>query len=80
MDLQLLKGTYTKQEAMTLLAKLIDIKIKFQEEKIKNADHEEDIKMREARIKELQKNLYEARIYIERLNTKELPLTGQINL
>ena len=80
MDLQLLKGTYTKQEALGLLAKLIDVKIKFQEEKIKNTDNEEDVKMRETRIKELQKNLYEARVYIERLNVSELPLTGQIHL
>ncbi len=80
MDLQLLKGTYSKAEALGLLTKLIDVKIKFHEEKIKNTDSIEDIKMRETRIKELQKNLYEARIFIERLSEKDIALTGKIQL
>lgn len=79
MNLQLLKGTYSKQESLNLLTKLIDVKIKFQEDKINSSDNEEDIKMRETRIKELQKNLYEARIYIEKMDS-DISLHSEINL
>ena len=37
------------------------------EDKIRFTDNEEDIKMREGRIKQLQKDFFEARMYIERL-------------
>lgn len=79
MNLQLLKGNYSKQDSMNLLTKLFDIKIKFQEDKIKSSDNEEDIKMRENRIKELQKNLYEARLYIEK-QSSTISINSEINL
>lgn len=41
------------------------VKIKFQEGKIERTPSEEDVKMRENRIKSLQKDLYEARQFIE---------------
>jgi hypothetical protein len=65
MKVQLLRGRFTKDEALNILTKMVDVKIKFQEEKIKTSDNEEDIKMRESRIKELQKDLFKARFYIE---------------
>jgi hypothetical protein len=40
---------------------MIQIKIKYHENKINNLSNEEDIKIRENKIKELQKELYELR-------------------
>lgn len=54
MQLQLLKGTFSKTEAIALISQLVEAKIKFHEQKIENDSSEEQIKMRESRIKELQ--------------------------
>jgi len=69
MKIQLIHGTFEAQEALELLSKLVHSKIKFHESKITNVCSEEDIKMRESKIKLLQKDLYEARIYI---STKQI--------
>lgn len=65
MKINIIKGQFKTSEALSIITKMIDVKIKFQEEKIKNSDNEEDIKMRENRIKSLQKELYESRKFIE---------------
>lgn len=65
MKIHLIQGTFTSKDAITIITKMIDVKIKFQEEKIKHSDNEEDVKMRETRIKNLQKELYESRKLIE---------------
>ena len=65
MILSLIKGNFTNKEAIELITELIHVKIKFHENKIKLADQEEDIKMREKRIKQLQKELYEVKNYID---------------
>lgn len=65
MKIHLIKGQFTGKDALSIITKMIDVKIKFQEEKIKNSDNEEDVKMRETRIKSLQKELYESRKLIE---------------
>ena len=67
MDIQLLEGEFNSNEALELIVKMIDIKIKFHESKICNSHQEEDIKSRENKIKKLQKSLYEIRVF---LNTK----------
>ena len=54
MNLQLLKGTYTKAEALDIVSQFVQVKIKFHENKIEKSHQEEDVKMREARIKQLQ--------------------------
>lgn len=61
MELQLIKGSFTQTEAIELISQMINVKIKFHEHKIENSHNEEDIKMREQRIKQLQKDLSEAR-------------------
>lgn len=61
MRLKLVKGRFDKDDAVELLTQLIQVKIKFHENKIQNSQHEEDIKMREQRIKQLQKDFDEAR-------------------
>jgi hypothetical protein len=79
MILSLIKGNFTSKEAMELITELIHVKIKFHENKIKLADQEEDIKMREKRIKQLQKELYEVKNYIGR-KKESISLFSEINL
>jgi cob(I)alamin adenosyltransferase len=59
MKLQLLDGTFSQAEALEILTQLVHVKIKFLENKIEKSHHEEDIKMRESRIKQLQKEFYD---------------------
>lgn len=61
MHLQLIKGNFTSSEAIDLLTQLVHVKIRFHESKIENNQNEEDIKMRERRIKQLQQEFYEAK-------------------
>ncbi len=61
MNIQLIEGEYNPKDAMELITKMIDIKIKYHENKISNIENEEDIKAREAKIKKLQNELYELR-------------------
>ena len=79
MKIHLIQGQFTGKDAITLITKMIDVKIKFQEEKIKNSDNEEDVKMRETRIKNLQKELYESRKLIES-NGDSVSIECEINL
>ncbi|MDO9001202.1 MAG: hypothetical protein Q7W45_15670 [Bacteroidota bacterium] len=79
MKIHLIKGQFTSKDAITIITKMIDVKIKFQEEKIKSSDNEEDIKMRENRIKTLQKELYESRKLIE-LKGDTVSIESEVNL
>nr|MBC7611965.1 hypothetical protein [Pseudopedobacter sp.] len=73
MNIQLLQGHFSKKDAIDLITKLITVKIRFHEDKMPSSHSEEDIKMREKRIKQLQKELYDARIKIE-------SMTDNVNL
>lgn len=70
MKIQLIKGTFDAKEATDIITQMIHVKIKFHESKISNLSNEEDIKFREGRIKQLQKELYEAVKYFK--ETKNL--------
>jgi hypothetical protein len=65
MNIPLIQGQFNAKDATDLITQLIHVKIKFHEGKINHASSEEDIKMREQRIKQLQKDLYEARLFLE---------------
>ena len=65
MKIQLINGQFSKADALSIITKMIDVKIKFQEQKIQQDASEEEVKNRERKIKFLQKELYEARIFIE---------------
>jgi hypothetical protein len=65
MKIQLLKGSFEAKDAVNLLTQMIHVKIKYHEGKINNLSNEEDIKFREGRIKQLQKDLYDAVNYIK---------------
>lgn len=59
--LPLIRGTFSKEDALDLITHLIHVKIRFHEDRIRDTSSEEDIKMRESRIKELQRYLFETR-------------------
>ena len=65
MNIQLIQGNFSAKDAIDIITQMIHIKIKFHESKISSNSNEEDIKMREKKIKQLQKDLFEARKYIE---------------
>ncbi|MBX9784472.1 MAG: hypothetical protein K2X48_14380 [Chitinophagaceae bacterium] len=61
MNITLIDGHFTAKEALDIITQIIHVKIKFHESKIAHLDNEEDIKMREKRVKQLQKDLYDLR-------------------
>lgn len=65
MNIHLIKGSFSAADATELITQLIQVKIKFHENKISNTHSEEDIKMGERRIKQLQQDLYAARNFIK---------------
>ncbi len=76
MNIQLLKGEFNREETLDLVTHLVHVKIRFHEEKIQQAENEEDIKMREARIKELQRSLYEVRTALRKKGPKLSVMSG----
>lgn len=64
MDIQLIEGEFSNNEAVALILKMIEVKIKFHESKICKSDQEEDIKSRENKIKKLQKSLDNIRSFL----------------
>jgi rubrerythrin len=59
MNIRLIKGSHTTAEAIDLATQFIQVKIKFNENKIDQSANEEDIKMRENHIKQLLDQLHE---------------------
>lgn len=65
MNISLLKGSFSSKEIENIITELIQVKIKFHEEKLKNSDEEETVKMRENRIIKLQNDLNELRQFLK---------------
>ena len=65
MNIKLIEGQFNKKEALDLITQMIHIKIKFHENKINNNSNEEDVKYRETKIKNLQKELFELKYYLD---------------
>lgn len=65
MKIALLKGHFSPQETIDMLSQMLNIKIAFHENKISHSDQEEDIKMREKRIRELQNELTELKVFVK---------------
>jgi len=61
MNIQLMEGAFNANEAIELIAQMIHIKIKYNENQINSQSNEEDIKTREAKIKRLQQELSDLR-------------------
>ena len=79
MNIQLLEGQFNKKDALDLITQMIAVKIEFHENKIQQASNEEDIKMRESRIKALQNNLKDLRAELESLESM-VSLNSQIKI
>jgi hypothetical protein len=65
MKVKLIKGLFSPSDANDIITYMILVKIKFHENRINLTTSEEDIKVYERRIKELQKDLFFIRRYIE---------------
>lgn len=55
MQVKLADGVFYSGDAATIIRGMIEVKIKFHEDKISRLSNMEEIKMREQRIKELQR-------------------------
>jgi len=65
MNKHLLHGNFLAKDALGIIEQMISIKIKYHESKIGNNNNEEDIKNREAKIKQLQNDWSDIREFIE---------------
>lgn len=79
MKLELINGDFNQAETIDLITQMYQVKIKFHEDKVKNSHNEEDIKMRERKIKLLQNNLADARVHIKN-GDKSFHIHSDINL
>ncbi|HCT24045.1 MAG TPA: hypothetical protein DIW54_12250 [Chitinophagaceae bacterium] len=61
MQIQLIDGVFSRQDATALLAEMTAVKIRFHEGKISHSANAEDIKMREQKIRQLQNQLADIR-------------------
>ncbi len=79
MRIQLLKGSFEPKDLEKIITELIQVKIKYHEEKIKLDGDEESMKMRENRIIKLQNELVEVRNYISQ-QTSSIMVDSEISL
>ena len=68
MNIQLIKGNFNAKDALGIITQFIQVKIKFHESKILENSTEEDTKMRESRIKQLQNDLHEIKTQLTSIN------------
>jgi len=78
MTIQLIKGEFQVDDAIELITKMVQIKIKYHERKIHSQMNEEDIKSREGKIKNLQRELFEMKEYIKQAGDK-IAIISHIN-
>lgn len=79
MKVQLIQGEFNSKDALELITQMIQIKIKYHENKITSNSPEEDIKFREIKIQKLQRELFELRENINSHN-QSLKIDGVIEL
>lgn len=79
MNIQLLNGHFSSSEAIDLLAQFVQVKVRFHENKIEKSQNEEDIKMREKRIKQLQQVFFETKQQLLKQPTTGLNAEIKIN-
>lgn len=64
METTLIDGEFSSSDALQVITRLFEVKIRYHEEQIGRSAQEEDIKMRERKIRQLQQNLADIRDYI----------------
>lgn len=81
MEIQLINGRFTIQEAEQLLSAIVKVKIAFHEEKIRTVYvNEEDIKHSEKRIKQLQEALRNAIVKLKEKKQDHTNINAYIEL
>jgi hypothetical protein len=75
--LQLIQGSFEKEEALDLITELVQVKIRYHENKIGHSENEEDIERREGRIRQLQMDLAKLR---EEFNQQSNRIAIQSNI
>lgn len=80
MNIELINGTYPPNEGLDLILKMIDVKIRYHEQKIDLLDNEEDMKMREQRIKQLQNEATRIRAQFKTSPKSPLKMSASIQL
>ena len=70
MNIQLIQGEFSPSDALDIITQMIHIKIKYHENKINRDSDEADIKSRENKIKNLQKELFDVRNFISSKNER----------
>lgn len=68
--LQLIQGSFEKEEALDLITELVQVKIRYHENKIGSSENEEDIERREGRIRQLQMDLSKLRSAFNQQNNR----------
>ncbi len=79
MKIQLINGQFTAQETIDLVTQMIQVKIKFLENKISNLHNEEDIKSKETKIVTLQNTISKLRQHIGITNSN-LKISSEIEI
>lgn len=79
MKLRLIEGEFERDDALEIITQMIHVKIKYHELKINNSFNEEDVKLRETKIKNLQKELYDLRNYLNSNETK-IKINSQLDI
>lgn len=79
MNIQLIQGEFSTNDALDLITQMIQVKIKYHENKIASNKNEEDIKARESKIKSLQKELYNFRLIVNS-SPKSFKINGSIKI
>ena len=64
MNIQLIDGQFNAKESLDIISEMIQVKIRFHESKIGDLSNEEDIKVRENKIRTLQNELQEVRQFM----------------
>ncbi len=80
MKIQLLKGSFDSKDVEKIITDLLQVKIKYHEEKIGIEDEEETIKMRENRIIKLQNELTELRKHLSGKLNSSITLESEITI
>jgi len=78
MTIQLMQGEYSPADTLDLITQMIHVKIKYHEKKMIQQNNERNIKMQENIIRQLQKDLFEARKKMEK-ESSNISIESQIN-
>lgn len=78
MKIELINGSFSREDPVELLTDLISTKIKFHERKISLSDQLEDIQFREKKIKKLSEILKDLRSEIHSFN--KINIIGELNV